>query len=31
MTLDIYAADEQADHPVAVEKWSELARAVLEA
>lgn len=31
MTLDIYAADEQADHPVAVEKWASLARAVLEA
>ena len=31
MSLDIYAADEQADHPVAVEKWAGLARAVLEA
>ena len=31
MTLDIYAADEQADHPVAVERWAALARAVLEA
>jgi probable rRNA maturation factor len=31
VTLDIYAADEQADHPVAVEKWATLARAVLEA
>lgn len=31
MTLDIYAADEQADHPVAVERWSGLARSVLEA
>jgi probable rRNA maturation factor len=31
LTLDIYAADEQADHPVAVERWSTLARSVLEA
>ncbi len=31
MSLDIYAADEQADHPVAVGRWSALARAVLEA
>ena len=31
MTLDIYAADEQADHPVAVERWAALTRAVLEA
>ena len=31
MTLDIYAADEQADHPVAVDRWSALARSVLEA
>ena len=31
MSLDIYAADEQADHPVAVERWAALARAVLEA
>jgi len=31
VTLDIYAADEQADHPVAVERWAALARAVLEA
>jgi len=30
LTLDIYAADEQADHPVAVERWSALARSVLE-
>ena len=30
LTLDIYAADEQADHPVAVERWSSLARSVLE-
>ena len=31
MTLDIYAADEQSDHPVAVDRWAALARAVLEA
>ncbi len=31
MTLDIYTADEQSDHPVAVERWAALARAVLEA
>ena len=31
MTLDVYAADEQADHPVNVERWSGLARSVLEA
>ena len=31
MSLDIYAADEQTDHPVAIERWSDLARAVLEA
>ncbi len=31
MTLDVYAADEQADHPVAVERWSQLARSVLTA
>jgi probable rRNA maturation factor len=31
MSLDIYAADEQSDHPVAVERWSELARSVLAA
>ena len=31
VTLDIYAADEQADHPVDVERWSPLARSVLEA
>ena len=30
LTLDIYAADEQADHPVAVARWSALARSVLE-
>lgn len=31
MSLDIYAADEQAEHPVAVERWAALARAALEA
>jgi probable rRNA maturation factor len=31
VSLDIYAADEQADHPVAVERWSSLARSALEA
>ena len=31
MTLDVYAADEQADHPVDVGRWSSLARSVLEA
>ena len=31
MSLDIYAADEQADHPVSVDRWSPLARSVLEA
>ncbi len=31
MSLDIYAADEQSDHPVAVERWSQLARSVLTA
>ncbi len=31
MSLDIYAADEQSDHPVAVGRWATLARAVLEA
>jgi probable rRNA maturation factor len=31
LSLDVYAADEQADVPVAVERWSTLARAVLEA
>lgn len=29
MSLDIYTADEQADHPVVVERWSALARAAL--
>jgi probable rRNA maturation factor len=31
VSLDVYAADEQTDHPVAVERWSALARSVLEA
>jgi len=31
LSLDVFAADEQADHPVAVARWSRLARAVLEA
>jgi probable rRNA maturation factor len=31
VSLDIYAADEQAVHPVNVERWSTLARSVLEA
>ncbi|MGB7052230.1 MAG: rRNA maturation RNase YbeY, partial [Acidimicrobiales bacterium] len=31
MTLDVFAADEQADHPVAVDRFSRLARSVLEA
>jgi probable rRNA maturation factor len=31
VTLDIYAADEQSDQPVAVDRWTELARAVLAA
>jgi probable rRNA maturation factor len=31
VSLDIYAADEQADLPVAVDRWSALARSVLEA
>ena len=31
MSLDVYAADEQTDHPVAVERWSALARSALEA
>jgi probable rRNA maturation factor len=29
LSLDIFAADEQADHPVDVERWSTLARAAL--
>jgi probable rRNA maturation factor len=31
LSLDVYAADEQADHPVDVERWSGLARSVLRA
>jgi probable rRNA maturation factor len=31
LSLDVYAADEQADHPVAVGRWSTLARSALEA
>lgn len=31
MTLDIYAADEQSDLPVAVDRWAQLARDALEA
>jgi probable rRNA maturation factor len=31
LTLDVYAADEQSDHPVAVERWAGLARSVLAA
>ncbi|MGH9078983.1 MAG: rRNA maturation RNase YbeY [Acidimicrobiales bacterium] len=31
VSLDVYAADEQTEHPVAVERWSHLARSVLEA
>jgi probable rRNA maturation factor len=31
VSLDIFAADEQTDHPVAVDRWSSLARSVLEA
>ncbi len=31
MSLDIYVADEQADLPVSVDRWSALARSVLEA
>jgi probable rRNA maturation factor len=31
VSLDVYAADEQTDHPVAVDRWTRLARAVLEA
>lgn len=29
MSIDIYAADEQSDHPIAVDRWSSLARSVL--
>jgi probable rRNA maturation factor len=31
VTLDVYAADEQADHPVSVDRWAMLARSVLTA
>jgi probable rRNA maturation factor len=31
MNLDVFAADEQTDHPVAVDRFSRLARSVLEA
>jgi probable rRNA maturation factor len=31
VSLDLYVADEQSDHPVAVERWSQLARSVLAA
>jgi probable rRNA maturation factor len=31
VSLDVYAADEQEDYPVSVERWSALARSVLEA
>jgi probable rRNA maturation factor len=31
VSLDIFAADEQTDHPVSVDRWSRLARSVLEA
>ena len=30
MTVDVYAADEQADRPVDLERWSSLARSVLD-
>ena len=30
MAVDVFAADEQADHPVDLERWAALARAVLE-
>jgi probable rRNA maturation factor len=29
LSLDVYAADEQSDHPVAVDRWAQLAREVL--
>jgi probable rRNA maturation factor len=29
VSLDVYAADEQSDHPVAVDRWAALARAAL--
>ena len=31
MTIDVFAADEQQDHPIDVARWAELARQVLEA
>ena len=31
MTIDVFVADEQSDHPVAVDRWSSLARSVLAA
>jgi probable rRNA maturation factor len=31
VSLDVYAADEQEDHPIEVERWSALARSVLQA
>jgi probable rRNA maturation factor len=31
VTLDVFVADEQSEHPVAVDRWSSLARAVLAA
>ena len=31
MTIDVFAADEQEDHPIAVGRWAELARQVLTA
>jgi probable rRNA maturation factor len=31
LSLDVYAADEQSDHPVAVDRWAQLAREVLTA
>jgi probable rRNA maturation factor len=31
LSVDVYAADEQSDHPVAVERWAGLARSVLAA
>ncbi len=31
LSLDVYAADEQADLPISVDRWSALARSVLEA
>lgn len=30
MAVDVFGADEQQDHPVALERWTSLARAVLE-